>query len=69
MSIVIPIMFFAVGVGLFVPRMTRGWWILIGVWITLILIYNYFKPLPVAIPNQQRLGLLRNRDVLQNRQG
>jgi hypothetical protein len=43
MNIVIPIMVFSVLVGLFVPRMTRGWWFLLAGWILLILLYNYIK--------------------------
>jgi len=67
MSIVLPIMFFAVLMGLFVPRMTRGWWLLLAAWITLILIYNYFKPTAVPIPSG--VGLIRSPYVLSAQQG
>jgi len=60
MSIVIPILFFAVFLGLYVPRMTRGLWLLMAGWILLVLTYNYFKPLPVLSPTQKPAGMSRN---------
>jgi hypothetical protein len=64
MSIVIPILFFAVFLGLFVPRMTFRWWLLLAGWILLILAYNYFKPSPIAspIPTQTPEAVSRNTD-------
>ena len=43
MNIVLPILFFVVGVGLFVRRMTPAVWCVIGSWIALVIAYNYFK--------------------------
>ena len=43
MSIVLPILFFAVGLGLFVRRMTPVVWGALAFWIMLILLYNFLK--------------------------
>lgn len=43
MSIVLPIIFFAVVLGLFVKRMTPRLWALLTLWIVLVIAYNYFK--------------------------
>ncbi len=43
MSIVLPIVFFAVGLGLFVRRMTPGLWGLMTLWIVLVIAFNYVK--------------------------
>lgn len=43
MSIVLPIVFFAVGLGLYVKRMTPRLWALMACWIALVIAYNYFK--------------------------
>lgn len=57
MSIVVPIMFAAVLLGLFVPRMTKGWWYLLAGFILLVLLYNYLKP--TVVPAAAAVGLLR----------
>ena len=67
MSIVLPIMFFAVLMGLFVPRITRGWWLVLAAWIILILLYNFFKP--TAVPISPGVGLIRRPYVLSSQQG
>ena len=43
MNIVIPIMFLSVLIGLFVPRMNRGWWCLLAGFILLDLLYHFLK--------------------------
>ena len=43
MSIVLPIVFLAVGVGLFAHRITPRVWALLTVWIMLVIALNYFK--------------------------
>ncbi len=50
MSIILPILFAVVGVGLFAPRMTARWWIFLACWILFVLVYNYLKPPPVPAP-------------------
>jgi hypothetical protein len=60
MSIVLPIMFFAVGLGLFVPRMTFRLWLLVAGWIVLVILYNYFKPTAVPLGSSPNSGSIRN---------
>jgi hypothetical protein len=43
MSIVLPIVFFAVGLGLFVTKMTARLWALLTVWIGLVITVAYLK--------------------------
>ncbi len=43
MSIVLPIVFFAVGLGLFVRRMAPFHWGLMTLWIALVIAFNYVK--------------------------
>ena len=43
MNIVLPIIFFAVCLGLFVRRMTLAHWAILASWIALVIAYNYFK--------------------------
>ena len=43
MNIVLPIVFFAVVLGLFVKRMTPGVWALLTLWIVLVIAFNYFR--------------------------
>jgi hypothetical protein len=43
MSIVLPIVFFAVGLGLFARRMTPRLWALMIAWIVIVIAYNYVK--------------------------
>lgn len=43
MTIVLPIVFFAVGLGLSVRRMLPWHWGLLTLWIVLVLAYNYVK--------------------------
>ena len=43
MNIVLPIMFAAVFLGLFVKRITRTHWIALASWISLIIAYQFFK--------------------------
>lgn len=43
MSIVLPIVFFAVVMGLFVPRMTPKHWVGLAVWIMLVVAHAYIK--------------------------
>ncbi len=43
MSIVLPIVFFAVAMGLFIRRMTPLSWSLLVAWIAAIIAYNFFK--------------------------
>ncbi len=43
MSIVLPIVFFAVGLGLYVRRMTPALWGLMTLWIALVIAFNYVK--------------------------
>ena len=47
-SIVLPIVFFAVGMGLSVRRMTPRLWALLVAWIALVIAYNYVKPQAVT---------------------
>jgi len=65
MSIVIPLMFLSVLMGLFVPRMNKGWWCLLAGAILLVLLYNYVKPPAVPVTS---VGLLRKPHVLSARQ-
>lgn len=44
MSIVLPIVFFSVCLGLFVPRFTPRHWIILAAWIAGVITYNFFKP-------------------------
>lgn len=62
MSIVLPIMFFAVCLGLYAPRMTLRLWLLMAGWILLVLLYSYFKPSPVLSSTQKPAGVSRNTD-------
>lgn len=43
MSIVLPIVFFSVCLGLFVPRFAPRHWIILAAWIAGVLAYNFFK--------------------------
>ncbi len=43
MTIVLPILFMAVAVGLFVPRVTPRVWFGLVLWICLVIAVNYFK--------------------------
>ncbi|MGI4789054.1 MAG: hypothetical protein ACRYFS_09415 [Janthinobacterium lividum] len=43
MTIVLPIVFFAVCVGLFAKRITNAHWITLACWISLIIAYHFFK--------------------------
>jgi hypothetical protein len=43
MNIVLPILFFVLGTGLFVARMTPRVWCAMGLWITLVIAYHYLK--------------------------
>ena len=43
MNLILPIVFFALGLGLLVRRVeTRHWWIM-GAWIVLVVAYHYIK--------------------------
>ena len=61
MTIVLPILLFAVCLGLFVPRMTTGVWLLLAAWILLIILYNFFKPTVVPLPPQYGIRSLKDR--------
>jgi hypothetical protein len=43
MSIVLPIVFFAVGLGLFANKMSARLWALLAVWIVLVIAVAYLK--------------------------
>jgi len=43
MNLVLSILFFALVVGLFVPRTTPRVWVVVAVWILLIIFYNLRK--------------------------
>jgi len=43
MTIILPILLFAVGVGLFVKQMTPRVWFVMIIWIMLVIAWNYFK--------------------------
>ena len=55
MSLVMPILIFAIGLGLFVPRMRFRHWLLLAGWILLLLLYTYFKPTAVTIPADSKI--------------
>ena len=52
MTLIMPILLFAICLGLFVPRMTTRWWFVLAGWILLVMLYNYVKPTAVPIPDQ-----------------
>lgn len=43
MTIVLPILFMAVGIGLYARRITAGTWVFLGVWIMAVILYQFFK--------------------------
>lgn len=43
MNIILPILFFAACLGLFARRITTTHWWTMGVWIMLVIVYQYFK--------------------------
>ena len=44
MTIVLPILFFVVAVGLYAPRMTFRVWCVVALWIAMVIAFNYLKP-------------------------
>ena len=43
MTLILPILFFAAVMGLFSRRITTSHWWAMGIWISLVLAYHYFK--------------------------
>lgn len=52
MTLVMPILLASIMIGLFVPKMNRFWWMVLGIWIALMIISTYLKPTTVPIPGQ-----------------
>lgn len=57
MSLVLPILLFTICLGLFVPRMTLRWWLVVAAWIIVVIVYNYFKRTVVPLPPVNMIGL------------